>query len=180
MLFRGHTVTHKPQPLHRSVSIIILLAIFISAACSKANQDEKNSNPEPVVHSAHLTNGWYPQDEIALNNELSFYSEIMEMLLGSRKEYKKKMFEAVNLKDKSQEDLYDTRQLVYKTLSNAVYGVFGNKVFRFFNVDCARSITLSGQEAIKNVMINAENFVESKKTNHSFNFRNIKRRGFIY
>ena len=27
--FFGHTVTHKPQPLHRSVSIIISPAIFI-------------------------------------------------------------------------------------------------------------------------------------------------------
>jgi choline-glycine betaine transporter len=28
MPFLGQTVTHKPQPLHRSVSIVILLAIF--------------------------------------------------------------------------------------------------------------------------------------------------------
>ena len=28
IVFLGHTVTHKPQPLHRSVSIIILPAIL--------------------------------------------------------------------------------------------------------------------------------------------------------
>jgi uracil-DNA glycosylase family 4 len=98
------------------------------------------------------------------SSELSFYAEIAEFLLGSRKLYKKKMFEAKNKKDDEKEKLYDTRQLVYKVLANSLYGALGNKVFRFFNVDSARSITLSGQEAIKNVMVSAENYVESLKS----------------
>ena len=99
------------------------------------------------------------------SKELSYYSEVLEMLLGSRKSYKKKMFEAKNAKDKSKEKLYDSRQLVMKTLANTLYGALGNKAFRFFNVDSARSITLSGQEAIKNVMITAENYIDYKNTN---------------
>jgi DNA polymerase elongation subunit (family B) len=98
---------------------------------------------------------------------------VLEMLLGSRKTYKKKMFEAKNQKDESKEKLYDSRQLVMKTLANTLYGAIGNKVFRFFNIDSARSITLSGQEAIKNVMISAENYVESKKTKSELKLRNI-------
>ena len=73
------------------------------------------------------------------------------------------MFEAKNSKDDTKEKLYDTRQLVYKVLANSLYGALGNKVFRFFNVDSAKSITLSGQEAIKNVMVSAEDYIECLK-----------------
>jgi len=103
-------------------------------------------------------------------NELSFFAEVLEMLLSSRKRYKKKMFESKNKKDKTMEKLYDSRQLVTKTLANTAYGVLANKVFRFFNIDSARSITLSGQEAIKNVMISSENYIESKKNKNHFKY----------
>ncbi len=49
---------------------IILLAIFISAACSKDNTDKKTTEHDPVIHLAHLTDGWYPQDEMALTETL--------------------------------------------------------------------------------------------------------------
>jgi len=42
--------------------------------------------------------------------------------------------------------------------------VLGNPYFRFFNVDCAKSITLTGQEMIKNSIIEAENYVDYLKT----------------
>lgn len=102
---------------------------------------------------------FYKQHE----DNLSFYAEILEMLLGSRKKYKNQMFEAIDNKDKSLESLYDTRQQVYKILANALYGILGNNAFRFFNLDLARTITLSGQEAIKQSIIKGEEFVESIK-----------------
>jgi AmmeMemoRadiSam system protein B/AmmeMemoRadiSam system protein A len=52
---------------------IILLIMFIAAACSKDNHDKKNPNPEPIVHLAHLTDGWYPQSEISLQKALQEY-----------------------------------------------------------------------------------------------------------
>jgi DNA polymerase I len=96
--------------------------------------------------------------------ELSFYSEILEILLSQRKEYKKKMFDAKVSKDKEKEQLYDIRQNATKILANALYGILGNNVFRFYNIDCARSITLSGQEAVKHSIIEANSFVEELKT----------------
>ena len=44
MLFFGHTTTHKPQPLHRSVSIIILPAIFIFRIYSKSRLLDCNAD----------------------------------------------------------------------------------------------------------------------------------------
>ncbi len=52
---------------------IILLAILISAACSKDGLENKISNPEPVTHLAHLTDGWYPQNEIIIQKTLKEY-----------------------------------------------------------------------------------------------------------
>ena len=97
-------------------------------------------------------------------SETSFYSEILEGILQSRKIYKGKMFKAKEAGDQEKKGLYDIRQLVYKVLANSLYGILGNKVFRFFNVDCARTITLTGQEMIKNAIIEADNFVDSLKT----------------
>jgi DNA polymerase elongation subunit (family B) len=64
----------------------------------------------------------------------------------------------------SERDLNDNRQKVYKILANALYGVLGNHVFRFFNTDCARSVTLSGQEMIKASILEADKYVDFIKT----------------
>ncbi len=96
--------------------------------------------------------------------ELSFYSEILDLLLSSRKVYKNKMFEAKEAGDESARLLYNTRQQVYKILANAMYGVLGNASFRFFDRDCGRSVTLSGQEAIKTSILEGNNYVNKIKT----------------
>ena len=78
------------------------------------------------------------------SKKTSFIGEICSYVLNSRKEYKEKR-DSSELK--SIEYLVsDNRQEVYKVLANALYGVFGNKHFRMFNLDVAETITLSGQE----------------------------------
>lgn len=94
------------------------------------------------------------------SKELSFYSEIINFLLAMRKDFQKLLNEAIDEKNKEKEELYDTRQLVIKVLSNALYGVLGNGGFRFFNLDCAKSITLSGQEGIKTSIIEADTYAQ--------------------
>lgn len=96
-------------------------------------------------------------------SEQSFYSGVLSGLLSSRKVYKKKMFEAKEKGEDARKELYNIRQLVYKVLANALYGVLGNNAFRFFNIDCARSITLTGQEMIKTAILEANNYIESFK-----------------
>ena len=92
--------------------------------------------------------------------EVSYYSLILENLLGSRKNYKNLMFEAKDKGDKELKDLYFTKQLVYKVLANTLYGVIANKSFRFFNLACAAAITLSGQEAIKASISEDNNYMK--------------------
>ncbi len=96
--------------------------------------------------------------------ELSIYAEILVMLMNKRKEYKKMMLESKESGNSDLTSLYNIRQLVYKVLANALYGVLGNQFFRFFNLDLAASVTSSGQEAIKTCIIEGNNFVEKLKT----------------
>ena len=43
----------------------------------------------------------------------------------------------------------DTEQLAVKILLNSMYGAIGNKYFRYFNIEVAEAVTLSGQTAIR-------------------------------
>ncbi|MFA6534912.1 MAG: AmmeMemoRadiSam system protein B [Candidatus Babeliales bacterium] len=52
---------------------LVLLIIFISAACSKDSDNKKITEKDPIIHSAHLTDGWYPQNEITLTRTLKEY-----------------------------------------------------------------------------------------------------------
>lgn len=74
----------------------------------------------------------------------SFVSEICEIILDSRKKYKNLRNKCSSNKDLYQ--LYENRQLAYKILANSIYGVLGNKHFRMFNINLAKTITLTGQE----------------------------------
>jgi len=98
------------------------------------------------------------------SKEKSFYSEILEFLLQSRKVYKKKMFEEKQAGNEEQRQLFDQRQNAMKILANSLYGILGNDVYRFFNTDLARAITLGGQELLKNCIVSSENFIKSIKT----------------
>ncbi len=109
------------------------------------------------------------------NNETSFYSNILNYLLSSRKEFKNLMFDAKKNKNNELEELYDTRQWVFKILANSLYGVLGNSAYRFFNLDLASAITLSGQESIKTAIIHANEYVEKvlKYKDLNFNINNF-------
>lgn len=96
-------------------------------------------------------------------NTHSVFSEIVSFLLDSRKVYKKKMLEAKESGNNEDTSFFNTKQLVYKTIANSLYGVIGNKIFRFFNLSIAESITASGQEALKACIIYGDKKMESLK-----------------
>lgn len=76
-------------------------------------------------------------------------ASILDKWYSERKEFKKKMIDASKSGDKASEEFYDKRQLVQKILLNSLYGVLGLPVFRFYDLDNAESVTLSGQDIIK-------------------------------
>jgi len=157
----GYDLAYCPEKLPDNIEVIIdPLFEKKEITITKEQLLNKIKSSELV----HTINGCFFKSH---KNERSFFGEVLEKILDSRKVYKKKMFDAIKEGSKDKEKLYDTRQLVMKTIANASYGALGNKVFRFFNVDSARSITLSGQEAIKNVIKTSENFIDKKLVDES-------------
>jgi len=97
-----------------------------------------------------------------------FLPALMEKLYKERKMYKKKMIEAQKLQqdipkmnmptlgkhalnERCKKDIakYNNFQLVRKIQLNSAYGAIGNEWFRYYDVDMAEAITLSGQLSIR-------------------------------
>jgi DNA polymerase elongation subunit (family B) len=73
------------------------------------------------------------------------------------------MLELKEAKEFDMVELYDIRQKTYKVLANALYGILGTNIYRFFNLDMASSITLSGQEVIKNSILHVDKYMDNLK-----------------
>ena len=86
-----------------------------------------------------------------------FLPSLMEKLYKERRMYKKKMIECQKEKQKNPSNptidfeiaKYNNFQLVCKIQLNSAYGAIGNQYFRYFDVDMAEAITLSGQLSIR-------------------------------
>ena len=84
-----------------------------------------------------------------------FLPSLMEKLYKERKMYKKKMIECQKRQQAGEKNLekdiakFNNFQLVRKIQLNSAYGAIGNEWFRYFDVDMAEAITLSGQLSIR-------------------------------
>lgn len=98
---------------------------------------------------------------------------MLQYLLKSRKEAKKKMFEALVMKNKAfdegnMEDVekytdlmnnYDMQQKVYKLLANSYYGASGERNSIFYNRDMGASVTYTGVQVITTAVMAFEALV---------------------
>jgi len=92
-----------------------------------------------------------------------FLPKLMETLYEERKQYKKKMLECKaklkllpedatqEEKNKLKKDIakYHNFQLARKIQLNSAFGAIGNQYFRYYNIDMAEAITISGQLSIR-------------------------------
>lgn len=87
---------------------------------------------------------------------MSFFSEIFGKLYDARVQVKKEMLrlqqEKENTKDKNEQQKLDytiaalhNKQLAAKVSLNSAYGAIGNAFFRYYSVDNAEGITVTGQ-----------------------------------
>jgi DNA polymerase elongation subunit (family B) len=85
-------------------------------------------------------------------NKGGLIPSILETWMGEREEYRalsKKYGKEGNI-DMSK--FFDSRQHTMKIVSNSLYGALGAPGFRFFDLDNAESITLTGQSVIRHAM----------------------------
>lgn len=96
-----------------------------------------------------------------------FLPELMEKMYQERKMYKKLMIEAQKKKEKDPNNKqldfdiskYNNFQLVRKIQLNSAYGAIGNQYFRYYDVDMAEAITLSGQLSIRWIIGHLNDFL---------------------
>ena len=151
----GYDITYQPEKLPEKIKVIydpLYSRKHMLVDREKLLKKIKESN------LVYTINGCFFQPH---EKEFSVFGEVVDMIMGSRKNYKDKMFEAIEKKDQDDEDFFYTRQLVYKVLANTLYGVVANKAFRFFDLSLASAITLSGQEALKTAIIYGDAWMRS-------------------
>lgn len=75
--------------------------------------------------------------------------EILEVWFQKRVEYKNLMKKYSKEGDSVKEAYYDQLQHIQKIFLNSMYGYLGLKVGRFYDIDNASAVTLTGQDVIK-------------------------------
>lgn len=83
------------------------------------------------------------------NEKKGIIPEVLDTWFAQRIEYKGLMKKHLNDGNKELAEYYDRRQHIQKIFLNSLYGVLGLPVFRFYDVDNAAAVTLTGQDVIK-------------------------------
>jgi DNA polymerase elongation subunit (family B) len=96
---------------------------------------------------------------------------ILDLWFDQRVEFRKLEKKYGEEGDKEKYAFYKKRQLVQKILLNSLYGVLGLPAFRFYDVDNAEAVTLTGQTVIKSTaeMANIKYNKELGTTGKDFN-----------
>ena len=126
---------------------------------------EPNMNVERCLNgfiNPHKDKSMAASGQYFSNEKQGFMPKIIEGLYDERVQIKKKMLaakkelEKVDKSDKAEvyrieRDIatYDNQQMTVKILLNSLYGALGNKYFRYFTMEIAEGITLTGQFIIK-------------------------------
>ena len=100
--------------------------------------------------------------------ELGLIPEVLALWRLQRKELKGKMFDYKQKKNKTKADYYDMMQNLKKLNMNSLYGAISNRHSRFYNIDLAASVTLTGQMIEKYQMWKADMIVKDEVKNAVF------------
>ena len=76
-------------------------------------------------------------------------ADILDTWFKERVEFRKLEKQYGEAGDKEKYEFYAKRQLVQKILLNSMYGVLGLPAFRFYDIDNAEAVTVTGQTVIK-------------------------------
>ena len=149
----------------------LIMQYNISPETMVSNNKDSSISPDSILDGKFVPHDAY---SVAANGTCytkehqGFLPSLMEKMYKERKMYKNKMIEAQKLQqdipkmnmpnlgrhalnEKCKKDIakYNNFQLVRKIQLNSAYGAIGNQYFRYYNVDMAEAITLSGQLSIR-------------------------------
>jgi DNA polymerase elongation subunit (family B) len=95
-------------------------------------------------------------------NRKGLIPSILERWMEEREEYRALAKKYKQEGNKLLADYYESRQLTQKIISNSLYGVLGNRAFRFYDVDNAEATTITGQAVVKQAMARGNEWFVSK------------------
>ena len=121
----------------------------------RGTKDDYIVNGEKVTH-AKLKEFLDKYKHTVASNGVMYNSEyvglipaILNTWFDKRVEYKNEMKRWGKENNTEKYEFYKKRQLIQKILLNSLYGVLGLPAFRFYDIDNAEAVTLSGQTVIK-------------------------------
>lgn len=111
----------------------------------------------------------------------SFYSELVEKLFNDRVKYRnlakemgkkiKNASESDNITQlKNLQSKYDLKQKTMKIQLNSLYGAMGNEYFRFFDLENAQAVTLTGQFIIRYVGDKLNEFMNKRVGTENYEY----------
>ena len=89
----------------------------------------------------------------------SIFNTVITMLFSGRKLYKKKMLDAKESGNKNEYISNHGKQMAFKILANSLYGALGNEHFKFYNINLAKSITMTGRELLKYSAVHVDDYL---------------------
>jgi DNA polymerase elongation subunit (family B) len=105
--------------------------------------------------------------------------EILNVWFDKRVEYKDLMKQYGQQGNDELYKFYSQRQLVQKIMLNSLYGVLGLPAFRFYDVDNAEAVTLTGQTVIKTTEMIANQYYIKNIGMKSINFIDIAKNSAV-
>jgi DNA polymerase elongation subunit (family B) len=138
----------------------LIMQYNISPETKVPNNKDHTITPNTILGGKEVPHDAY---SVAANgtcytkDKQGFLPALMEQMYSDRKVAKKKMIACQKQKqvEPNNKELdyeiakWGTRQMALKIALNSAYGALGNQWFRFFDVDMAEAITLSGQLSIR-------------------------------
>ena len=127
--------------------------------------------PGKLLASTEKGKQWSPDMELSIaangacfkNDKQGIIPRIIEQIYAQRVTVKETMLSAESLKEETPKgsrryneleieiDLASNKQMCLKILLNSLYGAMANRFFRYYNIDIAEGITMSGQYVINTV-----------------------------
>jgi DNA polymerase elongation subunit (family B) len=95
------------------------------------------------------------------NSYMGIIPEVLTIWYKRRKDMQKKSKQFAKDNDKTQSEYFDMLQHIAKIGLNSLYGAISNPFSRFYTLDCAKSITLTGQEIEKYQMRKVDQLVSA-------------------
>lgn len=150
--FSEYVVTTDAESLYPS--------IMISLNISPETFVKKLDIHEHKVLTMDYNTAWLKEANYGLaangccfdNSKEGVLSHIVSSIFQQRKDYKNLMKAEMKKGENSDENLikkYDVFQYSLKILINSAYGVFSSPAFRFYDLDIAEAITVTGQTIIQ-------------------------------